>query len=163
MRIPIRLRSSKSISLFLFSLFALTSCDLYPENGKWAGDLGVTDERSNATYRCPFEVHLTRTSESVSITSVDLYCGSRSVHWSPSAYVRSGTGLFKNGEKVGEIYPDGTVKLEIWDPSFLDHYPNRVSRLEITWSRIGDSLHFSLREHLEGNKRTMEGSLKRKI
>jgi|GEM_PF-1671208 len=163
MRIPVRLRSSKSIAVFLLTLFALSSCDVYPESGKWSGDTSVIDERSHESYRCPLSVDLTRTSEVVMIRSLDLFCGSRSLHWSPDAYTRRGSELFKDGQKVGDVYADGTVRLELRDPYFSDRYPNRVNKLVVTWSRMGDALHFSLREETEGYTRTVEGSLRTAI
>lgn len=82
------------------------AADLYPEAGRWAGDMSVTDDR-------------------VTIQSLDFYCGSRSVRWSPGAFARSSTSLFRNGQRIGTVHADGTVKLELWDPSFHDRYPNR--------------------------------------
>ncbi len=160
MKIPIRLRSSKTISAFLVCLFVLTSCDIYPESGRWTGDLSVVDERTQESYRCPVTLDLTRTSEVVILRSLDLSCGSRTMYWSPDAYTRLGIELFRDGLKVGDIYPDGTVRIDVRDPYFNDHYPVRVGRLVVTWSRLGDSLHFSLREETAGRARTMEGSLR---
>lgn len=162
-QIPIRLRSSKAISVFLLSLFVLSSCDVYPESGKWSGEVSVVDERSRESYRCPISVDLTRTSEIVAIRSLDLDCGSRSLHWSPDAYTRRGTDLYKEGQKIGDIYPDGTVRLDIRDPYYYHRYPERVGHLVITWSRMGDSLHFSLREESEGQMRSLEGRLQSSI
>ncbi len=160
LQLPIRLRSSRSISIFLVALFALSSCDVYPESGKWDGDLNVTDDVTHESYRCQGNVDLTRTSEMVLLRNFDLYCGSHSVHWSPDAYTRRGSELFRDGRKAGDIYPDGTVRLDLVDPYFNDRYPNRVGRVVLTWSRMGDSLHFSLREETDGRSRMMEGSLR---
>ncbi len=159
MKIPFRLRSSKTVSAFVVCLFVLTSCDFYPENGKWEGPVQIRESLGQEAYGCPLSVEISRTHDAVSVRSFDLYCGSRSVHWSPDVYSRRGTDLFQDERKVGDIYPDGTVRLELKDPYFNDRYPNRVGKLVITWSRLGNSLHFSLREESEAQTRTIEGTL----
>lgn len=161
MQIPVRLRSPKSIGIFLLSLVLLTSCDFYPETGKWEGSVRIIDSHSRDSYSCPMQVEISRTQDAVIVRGLDLYCGSHSVHWSPDAYTRRGTDLMQNGRRVGDIYPDGTVRLELTDPYYNDRYPERVGKLVLTWSRIGETLQFSLREETEGFARSMEGSLVR--
>jgi hypothetical protein len=160
MNIPIRVRSSKSFSLLLLSFCALTSCYVYPDSGKWEGSVKIWEEGSARTETCPVEIELTRTVDIVMIKSLDLYCGSKSTHWSSDAFTRRGTELFQAGRKVGEIYPDGTVKLELEDPGFHDRYPNPVKRVVITWSRLMDTLHVSVQEDWGWRQRTVEGRLK---
>lgn len=165
MKITLRLRSPRSLGLFLLSVFLLTSCDYYPENGKWVGELLITDERSRESYRCPVEVDLYRSTGAVNVRSLEVRCGwqfSRSLFWRASDYERRGTDLVKDGQRIGDIYPDGTVRIDMRDPQVRDNYPNRADRLVLTWSHIGEGgLHFSLREDYEGKSRTLEGRLQR--
>jgi hypothetical protein len=156
----IRLRSSR-IAVALACLFALTACDLYPDSGKWAGDFTVHDEAWNDRYTCSADVDITHTNDVVSLNAIDSYCGSRSLHWSPSALNRRGMSLYRDDQKVGDVYPDGTVRIELTDPYYTDHYPNRAQRIVITWTRLGDDLQFSLTEYYEGTALVRESNLHR--
>jgi hypothetical protein len=52
----------------------------------------------------------------------------------------------RDQEQVGEIFADGTGRIVLEDPDLHRDYPKRVKRLEITWTKIGETLQFSMRE-----------------
>ncbi len=152
---------SKKVPLGLLCLLALTACDLYPDSGKWAGNLTIHDDNWSEGYSCPVEFEVTHTADLVALQNFDLYCGSRSIHWSPGAYHREGIELYDGDRLAGQTYPDGTVRIELRDPFFHDQYPNRVQRLVITWTRIGETLQFTMKEENEGRTRIFESTLGR--
>jgi hypothetical protein len=153
-----RLRSSR-YAFGLATLLALTACELAPDSGKWGGEVTVHDATWTERYTCSLSVDITHANEVVSLNSVDSFCGERSLHWSPGALSRHGLELWKDGQLVGAIDPDGTVHYEIKDPANTDHYPNHVDRVFVTWTRLGDSLQFRLSEWQEGRERVTEGLL----
>lgn len=160
MKIPFRIRSSR-IAALLPLLVALSACDIYPDSGKWAGDLTVHDAFWNERYSCPVDVDITHTNDVIALNNFDLFCGTKSLHWTPGALNRRGMSLYRGDELVGDVFADGTVKIELRDPYSHDNYPRRVDKVVITWTRMGESLQFSLKEITDGQETIREGSLSR--
>jgi len=160
MQLPFRFRSTRTF-IALGALLGLTACDLYPDTGKWGGDLTVNDAVLSQTYTCAADADITHTETVISLNSLDVYCGSASMHWAPSALTRRGTGLFLGDNQVGQIYGDGTVQIEIPDPYENVQYPRHPDKIDITWTRMGEDLQFTLTEWYGPNARSMEASLLR--
>lgn len=164
MKLPVRLRSPRSAAILLLSFCLLTSCDFYPENGTWSGEVRVVDEAEKRAYSCEAELKIFRSSQTVEADHLEIRCGSfyrQSLYWSSGRYERVGTDLYLHSMKVGDIYPDGTVRIEMANPAVFDNYPRKVDRLVLTWSHVGEALHFSLREESQGKVRSIDGRLAR--
>ena len=160
MKLPFRFRSTRTL-IALTALFGLTACDIYPDSGKWGGDLTVHDDITQQSYTCSADVDISHTESVISLNSFDTYCGPDSLHWAPSALNRRGSSLYLGDQQVGEIYSDGSVHVEIDNPYFNAQYPRNADRLDLTWSRMGDDLQFTLTEWYGNEARTMESSLVR--
>ncbi|HEY8278548.1 MAG TPA: hypothetical protein VIH99_02915 [Bdellovibrionota bacterium] len=156
-----RLRSFRTFALVALT-FSLSACDFYSDSGRWSGELVAHDESWNDRTPCSVEVEITHFPGKLSFDNVDSYCGWRSLHWKPGKLNRRGSEIWKDGQRVGEVSADGTVRIRISDPSYSDSYPRRAQRLVITWTRIGDRLWFNLSEEDEGHAQILEGSLEKR-
>lgn len=162
MQMPIRLRHSKLISCFAL-LLALVACDTYRDNGNWSGTLRVSDSHYPADDRyCETDVEVIRSSDFAELSHLSIQCGNKSIRWSSGAMSRQGMELWQSGRQVGEIFADGTVRIEVREPALLLAYPHRVDKLTVTWTRMGEDLQFTLKEETEWRTRTYEGSLQRR-
>ncbi len=162
MKIPFRLRSTK-VSALLAVLLALTACDTYSDNGEWTGTIRVQDDDQSFDSRyCETDLEVSRTSETAELRDLAIFCGPRTIRWSSGVLDRRGNEFWQNGQKVGEIFPDGTVRVQVKDPYANVNYPRRVEKVTLTWTRMGEELHFVLKEETEWRTRTYEGSLQRR-
>ncbi|MGZ3652445.1 MAG: hypothetical protein ACXWR1_21730 [Bdellovibrionota bacterium] len=160
MKFPFRLRSPR-IAISLVCLFALTACDIYPDSGKWAGDVSVHDDLWTQHYSCSLDVDITHTDEVVSLNSFDSFCGDGTLHWAPPALNRHGDSLYLGDQEVGAVEADGTIHIQFDNPYFTAQYPHQVDQVIVTWTRVGEDLVVDVTEVNQGRQLIMESTLHR--
>lgn len=161
MHVPLR-AGARNFSLVVFSLFALTACYVYPDNGKWAGVGSYNDEGANDHRACNFNLEITHISDTVAVDSLQASCGGRLLaSLKPGSFKREGERVMSNGNQIGRIYADGTVEIDVYAANLFQRHPYANSRVVIAWTHMGEQLHFSVREGDGPRTRRFDGWLRR--
>lgn len=150
----------KSFLVAVFLIATLQGCIYYPENRKWTGELVTYDDSWSVRFRCSVDVEIAQTEYLVSLEDLNTFCGSNSMYWSPGTFRRSGSELWRGAEQVGHAFSDGSASLRLFHPAEKFGFPHDSDRVEVSWSRSGEELNFTLKEFRAGRVQTSTGYLR---
>lgn len=149
------------LTLGIGLIVGLSGCRMIGDSGVWSGS-AVSRDGVYESYSCNVEVDITHTEEYVTLHHVATDCGRYAGRWQAGTFEIHGTTVWRNGKPVGWARDDGSVTLDIDDPSkFLDQrYP--ATRLVISWMRVGDSLEYTEEAYFAGRVQKTNGWLRRR-
>jgi hypothetical protein len=160
MALPFRLRSPL-LWIALGTLLGLSACEMHADDGTWSGAVSSPDTAPPG-YDCTANVDITHTDSIISINTLDTYCGSDSLHWTPPPFTRDGFTLYIGNMPIGQIDAYDTVHVEIPNPYDTAQYPHHADRLDLTWVLDGPDLNFTLTEWYGTVSHTMNVTLNRR-
>ncbi len=151
------------VTLGVALIAGLSGCRMIGDSGVWSGS-AVSRDGFRESYSCNVEVDITHTEEYVTLHHVATDCGTYAGRWHAGTFEIHGGTVWRNGKAVGWARDDGSVTLDITDPSkFLDNrYPYPASRLMISWMRVGESLEYTEEAHFPGRVQKTNGWLRRR-
>lgn len=150
----------KFIGLILFCVF-LSSCELSRDSGLWRGTVTVEDGY-RFTEQCQVEVEITRSSETLILHSVAMECPRYSYTWGVGAYDVFGGGIWKYGQRIGDLDPDGEVELDLSSGVVDEPLPMAFRSVRLRWKRMGSELQFWQEGEGFGRRTEAKGWLQRK-
>jgi hypothetical protein len=129
---------------FLFvSLFCvfLSGCNLTGDSGLWRGSVS-TKESYDRSEQCDLEIEITRSSDTLIVHSLNLNCPRYSYQWRVGAFDLFGGGIWKHGQRVGNVDPSGEVELELFPWVTDEPLPMGNRSIKLRWNRLGSELQF---------------------
>lgn len=124
------------ILVLLFLSLAMGACVAVGESGFWRGTGTYHDDRGTRLVCGRLEASFHRTEHRLSISEVRTECGEKYWAWGPSEFEVRGDRLFRGGEKVGEIFPQGGGWIHLEDPyQKLSFY--------VRWEVEGDKMQYT--------------------
>lgn len=150
----------KFIGLFLLCVF-LSSCELSRDSGVWRGEVSV-DDGYTFSEQCQLEVEITRSSDTLILHSMNLGCPRYSYSWRVGAFDLFGGGIWKYGQRLGEVDPDGEVDLSLHSAVVDEPLPMAYRSIRLRWRRVGSELQIWQESEGLGRPGTVKGWLRRK-
>lgn len=150
------------LSLAAAILFGMSGCVMLEDSGTWRGT-AVNRDDFREPYTCDMELDLTHTDDDLTLNHISANCGAYRGTWHPGHFEVRGSTLWKNGKTVGWARDDGSVTIDVNDPSLLfdERYPYPASRVVISWVKVGERLEYTEEAYFAGRVQRTHGWLSR--
>jgi hypothetical protein len=131
------------IHFLLISVFCvlLNGCNLTGDSGLWRGTI-TTYESHELLESCDLELEINRSEETLIVHSLEMQCPRYSYRWKVGAFDLFGGGIWKHGQRVGNVDPNGEVELELLPWVTDEPLPVGYRSIKLRWNRLGSELRF---------------------